>query len=272
MTSTWEDTFYTCALPRLVSTLRTLFDSPAMHAAIVQLAPWASSGASFNSQVATLREAQLRAGDALPNISVVTAVDGGDPYGPIGSIHPRAKQLVGRRTAAAALSLVYGIERPFAGPRFKQATAGGDATHPLSATLTFTGGGGGLSLITPQATGQFANSSVCPTGVSASLCFGFMIAGTDGTWRPATGVLSGDSQQLVLSAPAPAGVTAVAVSSGWSLWPITLLYGTNGLPVFPFNATVTGGEGGMPSFFGSNTGSEEQGPIPPLDLNPSAAF
>ena len=60
-----------------------------MHAAIVQLAPWASSAAAFNAQVAALRDAQLRAGDALANVSVITAVDGGDPHGPIGSIHPR---------------------------------------------------------------------------------------------------------------------------------------------------------------------------------------
>ena len=89
LTHVWEDVFYACALPRLVASLRALFASPLMHAAIVQLAPWASSAAAYNLEVAALRDAQLLAGDALPNISIITAVDGGDPHGPIGSIHPR---------------------------------------------------------------------------------------------------------------------------------------------------------------------------------------
>lgn len=203
----------------------------------MQLAPWASSAATFNGRVAALRDAQLRAGDAAPNISVITAVDGGDPYGPIGSIHPRAKQLVGRRAAAATLSVVYGVAAASAGPRFASAARGGGAG--LSATVAFSGGGGGLALITPQATGAYANSSVCPVGVGAALCAGFQIAGSDGVWRDATGALTADGARLVLSAAAPAGVTAVAVASGWSLWPISLLYGSNGVVAYPFNSTVS---------------------------------
>ena len=145
---------------------------------------------------------------------------------------------MGRRTAAAALSVVYGIARPFAGPRFSHAASGGGASGGLSATVSFTGGGGSLVLVAPNAVGPTANSSVCPEGVTAPLCGGFMLGGSDGEWRAATGALSPDAAHLVLSAPAPVGVTATAVASGWTLWPITLLYGVNDLPIFPFNGTV----------------------------------
>jgi hypothetical protein len=112
LTAAPEDGYYLCALPFLVQSLRALFDSPAA---------FASSAASFNARVAALRQAQLAASDALPGMATITAADGGDPFGPIGSIHPRAKQLVGRRLAAAALTAVHGRPTPFAGPRYASA-------------------------------------------------------------------------------------------------------------------------------------------------------
>ena len=231
--------YYTCALPYLVASLRALFNSPAAHAAIVQLAPWASSGASYNLQVAELRAAQLSAGeDSAAGMSVITAVDLGDPYGPIGSIHPRRKQPVGQRLGAAVLSHVYSTPRPYAGPRLAGAAAGGGAAGGgLSATLTFQGAPP-LQLLQPSPVGPFANSSVCPTGVSPTLCSGFQLQGGSGVWYPAVGSLAAGGQALVLQAAGAVNETAVAATaSGWSLWPITLLY-SNGLPAFPWNATV----------------------------------
>jgi sialate O-acetylesterase len=248
LTAEAEDGYYLCALPFLVGSLRSLFNSPTAFAAIVQLAPWASSNASFNGQVAALRQAQLAASDALPHMATITAVDGGDPFGPIGSIHPRAKQLVGRRLAAAALTAVYGQPTPFAGPRYASAVPGGGAAGALSATVSFAapsaaspGNDGPLRLISPSPDGPFANSSVCPTGVAADLCAGFALRGSDNVWYAAVAALGAAPRTLVLTASAadvPAGLTATATASGWSLWPITLLYSSGGLPAWPWNASV----------------------------------
>ena len=88
-------------------------------------------------------------------------------------------KLVGRRTAAAALTTVYGIPTPFSGPRYASAVSGGGATGSLSATVSFSGVGPGhdgpLVVVTPNPVGPLANSSVCPVGVSAVMCEGFMI-------------------------------------------------------------------------------------------------
>lgn len=253
-----QDGYYLCALPFLVRSLRSLFNSPSAFAGIVQLAPWASSNATFNGQVAALRQAQLAASDALPGMATITAVDGGDPFGPIGSIHPRAKQLVGRRLAAAALTAVYRQPTPFAGPRYASAVPGGGAAGALSATVSFAapspsspGNDGPLRLIAPSPDGPFANSSVCPTGVAADLCAGFALRGSDGVWYAATAALGGSQRTLVLTAAAsagggvPGGLTATATASGWSLWPITLLYSSAGLPAWPWNASIAAAGGGL---------------------------
>jgi len=237
-----EDVYYKCALPYLVESLRALFNSPAAHAAIVQLAPWASSAAAFNEQTARLREAQLESSDPPSvGLSTITAVDGGDPHGPIGSIHPRAKKPVGDRLGGALLSHVYGLPTPFAGPRLKAAASGGGSGGAsISATLTFSGARA-LTLIAPSATGPFANSSVCPQDVGASLCAGFMLQGDSGTWYPAAGALAPGGAALVLEVGSEAAkeARAVATASGWSMWPLTLLYGDGMMPAFPWNASVT---------------------------------
>jgi hypothetical protein len=239
LTGAIEAPWYACALAHTLGALRALFRSPLAHVAVVQLHAWAHD-AAFNNEVAALRDAQLRAADALPNASAVTAVDGGDPRAPKTSIHPRGKQLVGRRTGAAALSALYGVPAPFAGPRLAAWAPGGGSG--ACATLTFSGGGGGrLSLVAPSPTGPLANSSVCPDGVAPALCAGFSVLGSDGVWRSASASVAAAGDALVLQAEgAPAGVVAAGVASGWAMWPITLLYGSNGLPAFPFNATATG--------------------------------
>jgi hypothetical protein len=243
LTSVEEAVYYKCAMPLLVSSLRALFNSPAAHAVIVQLAPWASSAANFNEQVARLREAQLESADPpAVGLSTITAVDGGDPHGPIGSIHPRAKKPVGDRLGGALLTHVYSRPTPYAGPRLSSAAVGGGGSGAaISATLTFAGvGEGGLTLIAPSTTGPYMNSSVCPQDVGEDLCSGFMLQGDSGAWYAATGALSADGGALVLEVGAAAAkeARAVATSSGWSLWPITLLYGGGMMPAFPWNVSV----------------------------------
>ena len=69
-----------------------------------------------------------------------------------------------------------------------------------------------------------------------------------GAWYPATGALTADGASLVLEATAaPGDVHATGAASGWSLWPITLLYARVGdasdagaimLPAFPWNISI----------------------------------
>jgi hypothetical protein len=148
----------------------------------------------------------------------------------------------------AALTAVYGQPTPFAGPRNASAVPGGGAAGALSATVSFAapsaaspGNDGPLRLISPSPDGPFANSSVCPTGVAADLCAGFALRGSDNVWYAAVAALGAAPRTLVLTASAadvPAGLTATATASGWSLWPITLLYSSGGLPAWPWNASV----------------------------------
>lgn len=238
LTTPVQDTYYLCALPFLVSSLRKLFNSPEMHAGVVQLAPWASSSASYNAGVASLRHAQLLAGDAPSvNISVVTAVDDGDPGAPIGSIHPRGKQVVGARLGAALLTALYQRSIPYAGPRYVSGVSGGAVGSVLSATLTFSLSS--MLVRAPSPTGPYANSSVCPAGVSSDLCTSFEILASDGKWYPATADLAGAGKVLLSATGAPLGLSARATACGWSLWPISLLYdGAGHLPAFPWNATL----------------------------------
>ena len=49
----------------------------------------------------------------------------GDPQAPIGSIHPRGKQIVGARLAASYLNKVLGYNIDFAGPRYLSGENGG---------------------------------------------------------------------------------------------------------------------------------------------------
>jgi hypothetical protein len=245
LVGTGQDEYYKCALPYLVNSLRGLFNSPTAAAAIVQLAPWASSAAGYNQQTARLREAQLESSDPpSQGMYTITAVDKGDPYGPIGSIHPRAKKPVGDRLGGALLTHIYGTPTPYAGPRLASATnGGGSASAALSAMLRFSGAGAqGLTLITPSANGPFANSSMCPQGVGAALCSGPMLQGDSGAWYAAQATVSKDGSGLVLEVAGSAArneTRAVATASGWSLWPITLLYSNEGMiPAFPWNASV----------------------------------
>ena len=64
-----------------------------------------------------------------------------------------------------------------------------------------------------------------------------LLQGSDGVWRPANGSLTADGTGLVLTA-GQAGAPATATASGWSVWPILLLYSGEGQVAFPWNATI----------------------------------
>lgn len=243
-----EAAYYDCALPALIDSWRAaLGANPAAWWGIAQLAPWASSAPADNIMVADLRASQLKVRAARVNVTVATAVDGGDPFAPIGSIHPRTKQPLGRRLAAGALNAMFtGLATLPAstGPLYASAVSGGGPPGAaLSATITFdpaTLGGAPLVMVAPNPIGPLANSSVCPAaGVDPGLCAGFQLQDSTGVWWDAAASVTPDGARLVLfNASAPSGTVLNATSNGYSLWPITLLYNAAGVPAFPWRAGV----------------------------------
>jgi hypothetical protein len=196
-----------------------------------------------NEIVADLRASELKA-RTVPGVTVATAADLGDWAAPIGSIHPRNKQPLGRRLGSGYLLYTYktGTLGQSMGPIYQSATSGGGPAGALSATVSFEAASvtGGLVLITPQPSGPLSNSSLCPSGVPAQNCAGFMLQSANGTWYAANGTLVGNGQQLLLVAdPAvPASVGLNATSSGYAIWPITLLYNSEMVPAYPWRGPV----------------------------------
>jgi hypothetical protein len=201
--------------------------------------------------VAGARDVELRAAAAagLAHVTVATGVDGGDESG---SIHTRCKLDLGRRLGAGALLDLFGLgaAEEAEGPKFAASARGGGAAGSMSATVSFStpfAAAGSLKLVAPGAddgelcTSPSFVSTSCPPGVNASLCRGFELQdGSTGTWWPATAALSADGSALVLTATgAPAGAAANATSSGWSLWPISLLYGARGnVAAYPWRRAI----------------------------------
>ena len=150
-----------------------------------------------------VREAQLES-LALVNTAMVVTIDIGDP----GTIHPVNKQDVGLRLALAARAIAYNEPVEYSGPLYRAMSRDG---HSLR--LYFDHAKGGL----------LAKSGPLQ---------GFEVAGTDGTFFPATAVIDGAS--VVLSnANVPDPVQA---RYAWSDNPPCGLFNQAGLPASPFRA------------------------------------
>ena len=93
---------YSCLFPAMIHDWRAKFQNPDMLFLFVQLAPSTQLG-----NFVGLRAAQMTALQ-LPQVGYSVAVDIGDISSPMGSIHPRRKQEVGRRLSLEARRLAYG--------------------------------------------------------------------------------------------------------------------------------------------------------------------
>jgi sialate O-acetylesterase len=155
-------------------------------------------GATWWAQV---REAQ-RLTLGLPNTAMASAIDIGNPL----DIHPLNKQEVGRRLALAARAVAYGERIVHAGPLYDGMTIEGGRVR-----VRFQHAGGGLVLDTAKGSS-------------------FVVAGVDGTFKPATAVVEGDT--VVVSSPEVAA--PVAVRYAWEDDPMTSLRNKEGLPASPF--------------------------------------
>lgn len=156
---------------------------------------------------AWLREAQDTA-LSLPATGQVITIDVGDEN----DIHPGNKQSVGRRLAALVLGQQYGLREVPAQPAFLKSEKIEGGIRVL-----FAGVPGGLQ---------------CPSGSIT----GFEIAGEDQVFRPATGVLDGDS--VLISSDDVSD--PVAVRYAWQSAPKASLFNADGLPIAPFRTDKWG--------------------------------
>ena len=163
--------YYACAIRAMISDWRLKLDAgDRMWFGVVQLAPFLSSASYGYAEVRSEQCAAL----ALPNVTISTAMDWGDALSPWGTYHPRFKQPVATRLAAAALAVRY--HHP-GGPAWIQPIVSGvrklnSSSGTLSALVTFdstTVQGGPLVIA--------SNRNPCPTsdGVPACLCAEFTI-------------------------------------------------------------------------------------------------
>ena len=155
-------------------------------------------------QPATIREAQLKTWQSgLKNVGMAVITDVGDSL----DIHPRNKTVTGERLAAWALAKQYGKDVTYSGPLFKAMKIEGN-----KAVLSFDYVGEGL--MTPD------NEPVK----------GFIIAGADRRFYPATAVIKGDK----LEVSAPQVTEPVAVRYAYCNFFRVNLYNKEGFPATPF--------------------------------------
>ena len=148
-----------------------------------------------------LRESQAVVAATVPKAGMALAIDIGNPD----NIHPTNKQEVGRRLALNALAKDYGKAVEFAGPTFKAMTV-----RDGKAVITYDHAEG---LATKDGTLK-----------------GFLIAGEDGLFVPATAEIT--SNNVVVSSPKVA--VPAAVRYDWGNSPDGNLVNKAGLPAAPF--------------------------------------
>lgn len=228
----WPNKNYSCTQTAMISQWREDFQVPDAFYAIVQLSTWYP-----NPQLlAQLRDQQLYSGTVLKNFAYGTNAD----YGAGGNIHPPYKQHVGQRLANAAMAIVYGEDLNWRSPTYNKATAAaGVVTVELVDVLT-----AGLTL-KPAANAKTSGDCATLNAKTPGTCAGAAIQFDGKAWVEATVALTADNMGMTLTAPVPAGATAVtATSYGWGDIPMLTVYradmeGEDGqLPVLPWNRTL----------------------------------
>ncbi|MGB7342913.1 MAG: sialate O-acetylesterase [Pirellulaceae bacterium] len=157
-----------------------------------------------DSDWAELREAQTMTMSKLPATGEAVIVD----LGEASDIHPKNKQIVGKRLARWALAKDYGIDIPYRSPTYKTLKISGD-----KALLTFDHVGAGLDTFD-------VNRPV-----------GFTIAGDDGKFVRADAKIVGKNQVQVWSEQVS---EPTAVRYAWANNPICNVQSKEGLPMTPF--------------------------------------
>ena len=184
----------------LIGTWRDLFREESLPFLFVQLPMWLNWDAEDTRSWARLRLAQAKARDHTQGTGMVCLLDQGE----YGNIHPTAKRPVGERLAELAGAMLYG---------------GGE--------------------VSPRATGMTAEGTTLAVALSAPVVARdgkapnlLEIAGADGRFVPAKAEIRGS--RLLLTAE---GIDSpVRARYAWTDWSDKVnLFGTNGLPLEPFD-------------------------------------
>ena len=196
---------YRKAFPLMITDWRKRWGQGNFPFYFVQLASFnsANGNSERGSSWAELREAQTIT-LSLPNTGMAVTTDIGESK----DIHPKNKQDVGKRLAAAALFNAYGRkEMVYSGPMYQSVSI-----QKSKAILSFSKIGSGLM-------------------VKGAALQGFEIAGLDKKFYPATAVIEGD--KIVVSSPNVP--VPVAVHFGWADDAgNTNLFNKEGFPASPF--------------------------------------
>ncbi|MEO6281252.1 sialate O-acetylesterase [Roseateles sp.] len=199
---------YAGGFKRLIQDWRAQFGQGDLPFFFVQLASYLplQNNRPGHGGWAELRDAQAQA-LALPHTGMAVAIDVGDAN----DIHPRNKRTVGERLAALALSDMGLRQAPASGPRLVASEVRGNELR-----LRFTATAGGLR-----------------TALAGEALRGFVLAGADQRFVPATARIDGDV--VILSSPDVAA--PVAARYGWVDNPSeSNLVGADGLPASPLRS------------------------------------
>src|SRR6185295_9914047 len=108
---------YQRVLTALISNWRAAWGQGDFPVLVVQLPNFESAGRDW----AALRASQAAVAKEVPNVGMAVTIDIGNPK----DIHPTEKLTVGRRLAAVAENMVYGMDVPDRGPTFQSMKVAG---------------------------------------------------------------------------------------------------------------------------------------------------
>jgi len=209
--------FYSCAFPAMINSWRTYFGENVPFY-FVQLSTWKSG---IDGSISDLRISQMSA-LSLPFTGMASAVDLSDVNSPLGDIHPRSKQEVGRRLSLLALHEIYRQDVSFTGPvpnGFRNYATDGDivvAVRFNPNTLS-----GGLEL----------RNVSCPT--DAPQCGAVAEISVGGQWKPVTSYdIEGDEVSFHLAPTQNAKIDGIRYA--YANYPLCAVYNKAGLPLTPF--------------------------------------
>jgi sialate O-acetylesterase len=204
--------------PAYVQMMRSLFQNPDAPFYFVQIAPWKSKHPE-NTTIPIFNEAQEKTLPLIPNSGMAATVD----IGEYGTIHPCRKKEVGDRLALLALTKTYGIQGTVPGSSSYKESVGIDAESPSFKKSIFADG----KAIVTMKVGKLGLS---PIGQDLE---GFDLAGEDGIFYPATGIVKDRYSVEVTSPDVP---SPVAVRYCFHNWSRGSLYNCFGIPALPFRS------------------------------------